>query len=216
MFDEDWHQGVIGILASRLKDRLRRPVIAFAPAEDGTVKGSARSVEGVHVRDAIETVASQAPGLVQRFGGHAMAAGLTLGRREYERFCRLFEAEVARRLAASGIQDVCLTDGPLAGTAVSLELAERLCRAGPWGAGFPEPLFDDRCEVVEARIVGERHLKLRLSLEGGDEPLEAIQFNYAGPIPARGARVHAVYRLAVNEFNQRRTVQLEVEQLEIL
>ena len=216
VFDEDWHPGVIGILASRLKDRLRRPVIAFAPGEQDTVRGSARSIDGVHIRDAIEAVANRSSGLVRAFGGHAMAAGLTLGRRDYERFCRLFELEVSRRLAASGSQDICLSDGSLARTEVSMELAERLSRGGPWGAGFPEPLFDDRCEVMEARIVGERHLKLRLRLDEAQPPIDAIHFNYSGPIPERRRRVHAVYGLAVNEFNQQRTVQMMLEQLEIL
>lgn len=225
VYDDYWHQGVIGILASRLKDRLGRPVIAFAPGEgDGgnELKGSARSIPGLHVRDALASVDAAHPGLITRFGGHAMAAGLSLDRRAYERFVNYFDAEVARRLAAEPARQVCLTDGPLEDSQADLALCRRLERGGPWGAGFPEPLFDNLFDVQGVRLVGERHLKMSLvkadapggaTAPGKARVWEAIFFNYDGRLPRRGERIHAAYRLRENDYRDQITVELQITHL---
>jgi single-stranded-DNA-specific exonuclease len=212
LYDPDWHQGVIGILASRIKDRLHRPVIVFADAGEGELKGSARSVPGLHIRDALDAVATQHPGLLNKFGGHAMAAGLSLAAADLERFRGAFDAEVRRHL---GPQDLCkelLSDGELGVEELDLPLAEQLRAAGPWGQGFPEPLFDGVFEVVKRRIVGERHLKLSLRPPGGKRVLDAIAFNTVDDDwPPAVQQVQVAYRLDVNEFNGRRNAQLLVE-----
>jgi single-stranded-DNA-specific exonuclease len=213
LFDESWHQGVIGILAARIRERVHRPVIAFAPAGDAELKGSARSVPGLHIRDALDAVAARHPGLVTKFGGHAMAAGLTLPRAHFDRFRVAFAAEAAQHLSDDDLAGRVITDGELAADDLTLELAELLRDAGPWGQGFPEPLFDGVFEVAEQRVVGERHLKLRLST--GGRAVEAIAF---GQVPAGNPpawrRVRAAYRLDVNEFQGRRGLQLVIEYLE--
>ena len=213
LFDESWHQGVIGILAARIRERVHRPVIAFAPASDAELKGSARSVPGLHIRDALDAVAARHPGLVTKFGGHAMAAGLTLPRAHLEAFRVAFAAEAAQHLSDDDLAGRVITDGELAGEELTLELAQLLRDAGPWGQGFPEPLFDGVFEVAEQRVVGERHLKLRLST--GGRAVEAIAFGQvpAGNLPA-WKRVRAAYRLDVNEFQGRRGLQLVIEYLE--
>lgn len=213
LFDETWHQGVIGILAARIRERVHRPVIAFAPASDAELKGSARSVPGLHIRDALDAVAARHPGLVNKFGGHAMAAGLTLPRAHLDAFRVAFAAEAAQHLSDDDLAGRVVTDGELAAGDLTLELAQLLRDAGPWGQGFPEPLFDGVFEVAEQRVVGERHLKLRLST--GGRAVEAIAFGQvpAGNLPA-WKRVRAAYRLDVNEFQGRRSLQLVIEYLE--
>ncbi|HEC19906.1 MAG TPA: single-stranded-DNA-specific exonuclease RecJ [Gammaproteobacteria bacterium] len=217
LYEPHWHQGVIGILASRIKDRLHRPVIVFAQAENGSLKGSARSVPGLHIRDALDAVAANNPGLLSKFGGHAMAAGLSLAADDFERFRNAFDAEVRRHL---GPQDLCqeiLSDGELPAEALSLELAETLRAGGPWGQGFPEPLFDGVFELVNRRIVGDKHLKLVVRPPGSEQALDAIAFNTVDDDwPAEVQRVELAYRLDVNEFNGRRSAQLLVEYLEPL
>jgi single-stranded-DNA-specific exonuclease len=224
LFEPHWHQGVIGILASRIKDRLHRPVIIFAQADDGTIKGSARSVLGLHIRDALDAVAARHPGLLTKFGGHAMAAGLTLAVEDFDRFREAFDAEVRRHLGPEDLRREILSDGALSEDELNLELAETLRKAGPWGQAFPEPMFDGVFEIVSKRIVGEKHLKLVLrSLggkgggEGGGQPIDAIAFNTVDDDwPLGVTRVELAYRLDVNEFNSKRSAQLMVEYIKVL
>ena len=214
LFQEDWHQGVIGILASRLKDHLHRPVIAFAAGDEGTLKGSARSVHGLHIRDVLDAVAARHPGMLAKFGGHAMAAGLTLARDHFAEFSAAFDAEVRRHLAPEDLRGVILSDGELGPECLNLELAETLRSAGPWGQAFPEPVFDGAFEIVNRRVVGQRHLKLVVKTVGDDRLLDAIAFNSEGLIADHAARVRMAYRLDVNDYRGRRSPQLLVEHLE--
>ena len=217
LYDPGWHQGVVGILASRIKDRLHRPTIAFADAEDGEIKGSARSIPGIHIRDILDAVATRHPGLVSKFGGHAMAAGLSLERDAYDDFAAAFVAEVARHTEDVNLQAVIDSDGELLPDDFNLELASALRFAGPWGQHFPEPLFDGCFNIVQQRLVGEKHLKLVLAVPGTAELVDAIAFNVdleVWPNPAQD-RVAAAYRLDVNEFRGRRSLQLVIEHLTI-
>jgi single-stranded-DNA-specific exonuclease len=213
LFEDDWHQGVIGILAARVRERYQRPVIAFAAAEDGMLRGSARSVEGLHIRDLIDAVDKRRPGLIERFGGHAMAAGLSLHNEALDTFRETLVEEARRELGDAPPVRELISDGELPAEAMNLETADLLRSTGPWGKGFPEPLFDGRFEVLDRRIVGERHLKMRLRPPDGD-PIEAIGF-HQGDLAA-SAREHAylAYRLDVNEYRGVRSPQLIVEHLE--
>ncbi|HKE43383.1 MAG TPA: single-stranded-DNA-specific exonuclease RecJ [Steroidobacteraceae bacterium] len=214
LYDESWHQGVVGLVASRVKDRVHRPVVAFARAEDGTLRGSARSVTGVHIRDVLDAVAARYPGLLDRFGGHAMAAGLTLRHEHLDAFAAAFGAEVDRWLdpAALGIID---SDGELAPEEMTLATALELRAAGPWGQAFPEPAFDGEFELLDSRAVGDRHLKLRVRPVSSGESYEAMAFRYldgtASELPA--GRAQMAYRLDVNEYLGIRRLQLVVEHL---
>ena len=217
LFEPHWHQGVVGILAARVRERVHRPVIAFAPEEDGRLKGSARSIPGVHVRDILDAVAATHPGLVLKFGGHAMAAGLSIEHAALERFRDAFDAALRRVLAREDLQDVLYTDGALAPQQLELGLARTLRAAGPWGQAFPEPVFDGEFEVLSRRIVGERHLKLRLRAAPDAPPLDAIAFNQSDDDwPAGTPRIHAAYRLDVNEWQARKSGQLVVEWMEVV
>jgi single-stranded-DNA-specific exonuclease len=216
LFEPHWHQGVIGILASRVKDRLHRPVIVFADAGDADgkpqIKGSARSIPGLHIRDALDAVAAQHPGLLDKFGGHAMAAGLSLPADRFEDFCRAFDEEVRRHLGPEDLHKQILSDGALVADELSLPVAEALRGGGPWGQAFPEPLFDGVFEVVQRRIVGERHLKLLLRVPDSGQTLDAIAFNTVDDDwPAEVERVELAYRLDVNDYNGNRSAQLLVE-----
>jgi len=215
LFDESWHQGVIGLVASRIKERAHRPVIAFAPASDAEIKGSARSVPGLHIRDALDAIAARHPQLLSKFGGHAMAAGLTLRRADLEKFRQAFDAEVSRHLSEDDLQGKILSDGELGAEELTLPLAELLRNAGPWGQGFPEPLFDGCFEVLSQRVVGEKHLKMALRVPGQTRVVDAIAFNsvHEARIPAY-ARIRAVYKLDVNEYQGGRSLQLIIEYLE--
>jgi single-stranded-DNA-specific exonuclease len=215
LYQSGWHQGVIGILASRIKERLHRPTIAFADGDSGELKGSARSIPGIHIRDILDAVATRHPGLVTRFGGHAMAAGLTLPRAAYEDFAIAFVEEVARHAQAIHLQAVLESDGELSVDDFQLPLATELRFAGPWGQHFPEPMFDGRFSVVSQRLVGEKHLKLVLTPAGSDLLLDAIAFNVDLAMwPDDSVElVEIAYRLDVNEFRGQRSVQLMVEQL---
>jgi single-stranded-DNA-specific exonuclease len=217
LYDEQWHQGVIGILAGRLRDRWHRPVVAFAPADaGGMLRGSARSVPGVHVRDALEAVAAAHPGLLERFGGHARAAGLSLRAPDLERFREAFDGVVGERLALEDLQGVLYSDGPLSPGDFGLDLARRLREGGPWGQDFPEPLFDNELIVHGHRIVGEDHLRLRLGVPGTDGEIDAIAFRQAGHAAtlAEGlGRVHAAFRLDINTYGGTERPQLVVEHL---
>jgi single-stranded-DNA-specific exonuclease len=218
LFDPDWHQGVVGLVASRIKEQVQRPVIAFAPADDGLVRGSARSVPGIHVRDALEAVATRHPGLIERFGGHAMAAGLTMPAARLREFGAAFAAEVGRRAEPGMLDGRLYTDGELEPRALTLETAVRLRAAGPFGSGFAEPAFDGEFTVLDARILKERHLKLWVSAAPRTPPLEALAFGWmvrpGAEAPARDSRVRLVYKLDVNEYQGLSRVQLLVEYLE--
>lgn len=209
LFDETWHQGVIGILAGRLKDKLHRPVIAFAPANGDDIKGSARSVAGVHVRDVLAAIAAQHPDMLQKFGGHALAAGLTLPRAQLARFSAAFDAQVSRQLDAAALHGQVLSDGALAADDLDVATAELLRAGGPWGQGFPEPMFDGEFTVIEHRWLGERHLKLRLRVDGAARVFDAIAFNQT-PVATMPRRLHAAYRLDVNEYQGLRSLQLVI------
>jgi len=215
LFDESWHQGVIGLVASRIKERTHRPVIAFAPANQTELKGSARSVPGLHIRDALDAIAARHPHLLTKFGGHAMAAGLSLAREHLETFTRAFDEEVGRWLTEDDLEGKILSDGELDEQDFNLELAEKLRAGGPWGQGFPEPVFDNEFDVIDQRVVGEKHLKLRLR-HGGRRTIDAIAFNSVADATAPPAltRVRAAYRLDVNEYQGSRNVQLVIEHLE--
>lgn len=208
-FSPDWHEGVVGIVASRLKDRLHRPVVCFARSADGvSLKGSGRSIAGLHLRDCLDLVAKRSPALIARFGGHAMAAGLTIAERDYERFAAEFARALDELLPAEARLRTVETDGSLDAMYCTLEVA-RLLEGGIWGQGFPQPLFCDTFTVETQRVVGERHLKLRLVRHG--RRLEAMRFGALDPLPGR---VRAAYRLAVNEFNGLKSIQLNVEHVE--
>jgi single-stranded-DNA-specific exonuclease len=218
LYDPKWHQGVIGILASRVKEKINRPVIVFAKDDSGTepmIKGSARSVPGVHIRDVLALVDSSNPGLIDKFGGHAMAAGLSLKERDFQLFSEKLLACTESLLGGQAILDEILTDANLDEDYFSLEFATELRNAGPWGQGFPEPLFDDVFEVVSHRVVAEKHLKLILQKKSSQ--LDAIHFFFNEDLDvAEGDLVRAVYKLDINEFRGNQSLQLIVDQLEKL
>ena len=211
LFDSSWHQGVVGLVASRLKDRLRRPVIAFALAGEETLRGSARSVPGVHIRDVLDSIAARHPDLISRFGGHAMAAGLTLELAKLDSFARAFDAEVASWLSRTAGTDAIETDGELTLQEIALDTAHALRAGGPWGQAFPEPCFDGVFLVRTARVVGERHLKMWVEVPRTGRSFDAIAFNHTGG-PPRDC-VQLVYRLDVNEFQGERRLQLLVDHI---
>jgi single-stranded-DNA-specific exonuclease len=208
LFDASWHEGVVGILASRIKDKLHRPVFAFAPGEGGIVKGSGRSIPGLHLRDALDLVAKRAPGLLIRFGGHAMAAGATVNAENFEKFKSLFAEVAGELIAPADLTRTLETDGNLESGYFSLEIA-RLLENEIWGQGFPAPLFMDDFDVEQQRVLKEKHLKLRL--RKGNTRIDAIQFNFANQ-PGHSTRL--AYRLAINEYMGVETPQLMVEYLE--
>jgi single-stranded-DNA-specific exonuclease len=207
LYDQGWHQGVIGVLASRLKERFHRPVFAFAPGPGGEAKGSGRSVPGLHLRDAVDLVAKRHPGLVRRFGGHAAAAGVAVGADDIGAFADAFESVVRSLLQPADLEQVIETDGPLGTAHLSLELAEAI-EAQVWGQGFAAPLFCDEFEVIDQRIVGGRHSRLMLRQPGATGTIVAMRFGEDIRLPSR---VRTVYRLQVNEFNGARTPQLVIE-----
>lgn len=217
LYREDWHQGVIGILASRIKERWHRPVIVFASDDQGGLKGSGRSIPGLHLRDILDEVATSRPGLLHKFGGHAMAAGLSLEPSHLEEFSQVFAEVVARHLGDRGLDPVIDSDGELGAEDFSLALAQQLESGGPWGQGFPEPMFDGEFQVVSQKLVGTKHLKLVLTPARQTNTLvDAIAFNVdvtAWPNP-HCQRVLAAYKLSVNEFRGNRSVQLMLEYLE--
>lgn len=214
LFHDSWHQGVVGLVASRVKDRVRKPVIAFASGAEGELRGSARSVPGVHIRDVLDAIAAREPNLISRFGGHAMAAGLTIGRGHLDRFAQAFDAEVARWACFAGAANAIETDGELGVEEIALETARALRDGGPWGQAFPEPSFDGAFLVRSARIVGERHLKMWVELPPSGRTFDAIAFNHieeAGPFTPPQGRVQLVYRLDINEYQGERRLQLLVD-----
>ncbi len=212
LFKPDWHQGVIGILASRLKERYHRPTIAFASAGEGMLKGSARSVPGFHIRDALDAVAARHPELISKFGGHAMAAGLSLPEANFPMFAEAFDLEVRRQLNEDDLTGRLLSDGSLAVEEFNLDLARELRNAGPWGQHFPEPLFHGVFRLVNNYIVGKKHLKMVLETECGSTRLDAIAFGIdLDSWPVQGqCKVEVAYRLDLNEYRGNETVQLIV------
>jgi len=214
LFDPDWHQGVIGILAARIKERFHRPVIAFARSAEGELKGSARSVPGLHIRDVLDAVAASHPGLISKFGGHAMAAGLVLPEANYRAFANAFEEEVSHHLTQDDLGGAIFSDGGLSDDELSLDTAQLLRDAGPWGQGFPSPVFDGEFEVVSHRVVGKCHLKMTLKPVGGSCQIDAIAFN-APMLPAGRLHARMVYQLDVNEFRGIVSPQLIVEHIEL-
>ncbi len=216
LFDASWHQGVIGIVASRIKEHLHRPVIAFASAGEGQLKGSARSIPGLHIRDVLDAVAAHHPGLIDKFGGHAMAAGLSLEHRHFEAFKAAFDAQVRRQLSPEDLQGVIWSDGELDEAHMCLELAERLRASGPWGQGFPEPIFDGNFEVMERRIVGDRHWKMVVRPLPGSICMDAIAFNALERQWPETREVRLAYRLDVNEYRGCCAAQLVVEHMDLL
>lgn len=217
LYQEDWHQGVIGILASRIKDRYHRPVFVFADDDQGALKGSGRSVPGIHLRDVLDEIATQHPGLLHKFGGHAMAAGMSLAAENLGAFKQAFAETVLKYAGANGLQAIIESDGELPATAMELLLAEQLQAGGPWGQGFPEPVFDGTFWVISQKLVGTKHLRMVLApLDQRDRLVDAIAFNInpaVWPDPAH-QKLRVAYKLAVNEFRGNRNLQLLVDYFE--
>lgn len=219
LFDESWHQGVVGLVASRVKERVHRPVIAMARADETWLKGSARSVPGVHIRDVLDAIATRTPGLIEKFGGHAMAAGLTVAADRLPEFQLAFDSEVRRWMTLDDATGVVLSDGELDASDICLDVAQLLRESGPWGQGFPEPTFDGCFEVRAVRVLSERHLKLNVAHPSG-QVCEAIAFRHFdrddAPIVKENDRVELAYRLDVNRYNGTERVQMLVEHLKVL
>ncbi|EJA7341652.1 TPA: single-stranded-DNA-specific exonuclease RecJ [Vibrio parahaemolyticus] len=220
LFQRDWHQGVIGILASRIKEKFHRPVIAFADGGEGTIKGSCRSIPGLHMRDALDFIDTQNPGLIIKFGGHAMAAGLTIKEKDFERFSRLFDEVVKKELDEAALKGVILTDGELKPEEFSMHIAEQLRAGGPFGQAFPEPIFDGEFKVLHQKLVGEKHLKLMLEPLYKGHPtnvmIDGIAFNVdlrRWP-DASVKTVRLAYKLDVNEFRGNQSLQLMIDHIE--
>ncbi len=219
LFDESWHQGVVGLVASRIKDRTNRPVIAFARAADGVLRGSARSVPGLHIRDVLDAIATRKPALIARFGGHAMAAGMTLDHANLDEFAADFDAEVTRWSQLAGFSTDIETDGELTVAELALDTATALRAGGPWGQLFPEPTFDGLFTVRNTRIVGERHVKMWVEVPHTGRAFDAIAFNFLDAADAGAAtalpagEVRLVYRLDINEYQNQRRLQLLVDRV---
>ena len=214
LFQDDWHEGLVGLVASRIKERYHRPAFAFAPSDSGDIKGSGRSVAGFHLRDALVDVDAANPGLIARFGGHAMAAGLTLPREGFDRFRAAMTRLGAQRLRPEHFAERILTDGELEARDLTLDVAALLRDAGPWGQGFPEPLFEGTFRLIRQRTVGDAHLKMTVRPEGGKAPLEAIAFGQPPGDWRLGDRLRLAYRLDVNEYYTTPSVQLIVEYIQ--
>ncbi|OOG46852.1 single-stranded-DNA-specific exonuclease RecJ [Rhodanobacter sp. C01] len=216
LYEPSWHAGVVGLVASKLKDRLHRPVIAFAPASEDdadNLRGSARSISGFHIRDALAAIDARQPGLIERFGGHAMAAGLSLKTCDYPRFAEAFDAIARELIDAERLQAVLYTDGELPAGAFSLELARQLRQAGPWGQAFPEPLFENLFACSNWKVMGERHLRLQLRDPRDGSVHDAVMFNaYHGQPPPSPLR--AVYELGINDWQGRETPRLLLRHIE--
>lgn len=218
LFNENWHQGVIGLVASRIREQTDRPTVAFAPVDEFELKGSARSIPGINMRDALEAISVRCDGLLGNFGGHAMAAGLSLARENLARFEEEFDKEIHHLTNNELDVGVVLSDGQLGEEEMALEFADLLRNAGPWGQGFPEPVFDGEFEILDQRIVGDIHLKLKLQPKGIKHPVDAIAFRYLKPGESFTpmTNIRAAFRLDVNEYRGSRTSQLIVEYMEPL
>lgn len=220
LFQRDWHQGVIGILASRIKEKFHRPVIAFADGGEGTIKGSCRSIPGLHMRDALDFIDTQNPGLIIKFGGHAMAAGLTIKEQDFERFSRLFDDVVKKELDEAALKGVIMSDGELKPEEFSMHVAEQLRSGGPFGQAFPEPIFDGEFKVLHQKLVGEKHLKLMLEPLYKGHPTNVMIDGIAFNIDLRRwpdasvKTVRLAYKLDVNEFRGNQSLQLMIDHIE--
>jgi len=214
LYDPQWHQGVIGILASRIKESVHRPVIAFAKGQNGEIKGSARSIPGCHIRDVLESVSAKNPGLILKFGGHAMAAGLSLLEHDFDKFNAVFTEQLSTILNEDMLQNVIYSDGELVNEELTLQTAESIRYAMPWGQGFPEPVFDGEFEVVNSKVVGKKHLKLVLRGADSDNVYDAIAFNQSEKHNLQSNDIISIaYRLDVNEYLGRQSLQLMVEHI---
>jgi single-stranded-DNA-specific exonuclease len=213
LYQPDWHQGVIGILASRLKERYHRPVIAFAIGSAGTLKGSARSIPGLPIRDLLDTIATQQPTLLQKFGGHAMAAGLVIQAADLGKFSDAFDTAVRATLTIDDLQAKLLSDGTIAAELLTLSTAQALQDTGPWGQAFPEPLFEGEFEVREQRVVGEKHWKLVLGHSVGE--VDAIAFNAVTNFSILPRYIKVAYHLDVNVWRDQARLQLRVVKIQI-
>lgn len=217
LYNADWHQGVIGILASKVKEIFNRPVIAFAKESEDTLKGSARSIQGLHIRDVFETMTRHFPDLILTFGGHAMAAGLTIKNSDLEKFSTCFETVLKESISLEDMRDDCLSDGELSANDFSMELAQTIQEAGPWGQMFPEPVFDGQFKIMDRRVVGGNHLKLRLQVDGNNRIFDAIAFNTTDEDwPANTEEIRSTYRLSINEFRGDSRLQLFIGHIEPL
>jgi single-stranded-DNA-specific exonuclease len=215
LFDKNFHEGVVGIIASRIKDQWNRPVIVFAKTDDGSLKGSGRSIKGLHIRDALDSVATKHPGLISKFGGHAMAAGLTIAEDNYDLFTQSFDEEVRRHLNEDDLRGVIMSDGELLTSEFSMTTAEELRFAGPWGQTFQEPVFDGVFNIISKRIVGQKHLKLSLQPVGTHLEIDAIAFNTTDENWSNEQKqANVAYRLDVNVFRGNKSLQLMVEHIE--
>lgn len=217
LYDPDWHQGVIGIVAARIKEKFYRPVVVFAQHNDSELKGSARSIPGLHIRDALDLLTTRYPELVNTFGGHAMAAGLSIPIDKYDEFASAFNQIIKEHVTPEQLEAILLSDGELEENELSVDIAELLFQAGPWGQGFPEPIFDGIFNVNEHRIVGKNHLKLSVTPSGGRQKIDAIAFNIDKYRWREDAKeIHIAYQLSVNEFRGMRSPQLIIQYLESL
>jgi len=215
LFEKDWHQGVIGILASRIKDKLHRPVIAFASTSDGEIKGSARSIPGLHIRDVLSEIASNHPQILSKFGGHAMAAGMSIQTHDYPAFALAFDEVVAKHLENVDLEQKVYTDGQLTEKEITLEFSEQLNAAGTWGQAFPEPVFDSVFDVIQCRIIATQHLKFVLRLPNSELLIDAIAFFVEKPENWLGTRsIKCAYKLDINEFRGNRSIQLLLQYYE--
>lgn len=215
MFDPGWHQGVIGILASRLKERFHRPVIAFAPGDQGELRGSARSIKGLHIRDVLDEVAAKEPGLLKKFGGHAMAAGMSLDEAGFDRFSQVFDAVVREHLTENDLSAVIQSDGDIPPESLNMELATLIEQGGPWGQAFPEPVFDGEFKVLADRVLQGKHWKLVVQPLAGTTALDAIGFNlldlFPPPLPEK---LRLAYQLDINEYRGNIKLQLRIQHME--
>ena len=214
LFNPDWHQGVIGILASRVKEQLHRPVVIFAKGDEGWIKGSARSIPGFHIRDALDVISKRYPDLFDKFGGHAMAAGMTIREKDFEQFAQAFDQVAREQLSEDQLQAVLLSDGEVPADQLSLDMAAELTQAGPWGQNFPEPLFDGEFDVVSGRIVGEHHWKLVLRPSGSQQTIDAIAFKTVEQFPHLPEKLKIAYQLDINEWQGRQSLQLRIDYME--
>ena len=215
IYDKDWHQGVVGILASKIKEKFNRPVIVFAKENEGVLKGSARSIAGLHIKDVFDEIATLHPELILTFGGHAMAAGLTIKESEYSNFSNIFNKYANQYISSDRLEDAYLTDGELSDEDFTVPLAQAIQDAGPWGQSFPEPTFAGQFKILDKRVVGENHLKLKLQSRDNSATLDAIAFNMTDTNwPPETQQIVSTYRLGINDFQGNTQVQLFLEHIE--
>jgi len=214
LFDEAWHQGIVGIIAARIRERYYRPCLIFAPGTAGEIKGSGRSIAGVHMRDVIDRVATLHPGLVEKFGGHAMAAGLSIRTEDYAAFQQAVNDVMQDLTNAATFKEEILSDGALTPEYYCLDTAQELAQSIPWGQGFPAPVFDDEFQITDKRVLKQAHLKLQLRASGQQASIPAIAFNVElEKWPEIGGSVHLLYQLSINDYNGVKSLQLIVQRL---